>query len=61
MIVAPREIGEGARTGAGAVVTKDIPAGQARRRRPGPDPRAARETNARRGRRIGRAVGTRCR
>jgi bifunctional UDP-N-acetylglucosamine pyrophosphorylase/glucosamine-1-phosphate N-acetyltransferase len=28
MIVAPREIGEGARTGAGAVVTKDVPAGK---------------------------------
>jgi bifunctional UDP-N-acetylglucosamine pyrophosphorylase/glucosamine-1-phosphate N-acetyltransferase len=28
MIVAPRAIGEGARTGAGAVVTKDVPAGK---------------------------------
>jgi bifunctional UDP-N-acetylglucosamine pyrophosphorylase/glucosamine-1-phosphate N-acetyltransferase len=28
MIVAPREIGQGARTGAGAVVTHDIPAGK---------------------------------
>jgi bifunctional UDP-N-acetylglucosamine pyrophosphorylase/glucosamine-1-phosphate N-acetyltransferase len=28
MIVAPRDIGAGARTGAGAVVTKDVPAGK---------------------------------
>ena len=28
MIVAPRSIGEGARTGAGAVVTRDVPAGK---------------------------------
>ena len=28
MIVAPRDIGPGARTGAGAVVTKDVPAGK---------------------------------
>jgi len=28
MIVAPRDIGEGARTGAGAVVTRDVPAGK---------------------------------
>ena len=46
MIVAPREIGEGARTGAGAVVTRDVPAGQAGGRRPGPDPRAAVQTRA---------------
>ena len=28
MIIAPRDIGEGARTGAGAVVTTDVPAGK---------------------------------
>jgi bifunctional UDP-N-acetylglucosamine pyrophosphorylase/glucosamine-1-phosphate N-acetyltransferase len=28
MIIAPRDIGKGARTGAGAVVTKDVPAGK---------------------------------
>ena len=28
MIVAPRDIGAGSRTGAGAVVTKDVPAGK---------------------------------
>ncbi len=46
MIVAPREIGEGARTGAGAVVTRDVPAGKlavgvpARIREPRPRPAA---------------------
>jgi bifunctional UDP-N-acetylglucosamine pyrophosphorylase / glucosamine-1-phosphate N-acetyltransferase len=44
MIVAPREIGAGARTGAGAVVTKDVPPGKlavgvpARIREPRPKP-----------------------
>ena len=28
MIVAPRDIGEGAKTGAGSVVTQDVPAGK---------------------------------
>ena len=54
MIVAPREIGEGARTGAGAVVTKDVPPGKLAVGVPGPDPRATPETG--RG-----GVGTRCR
>ncbi len=46
MIVAPREIGAGARTGAGAVVTKDVPPGKlavgvpARIREPRPRPEA---------------------
>jgi len=44
MIIAPREIGAGARTGAGAVVTRDVPAGKlavgvpARIREPRPKP-----------------------
>ncbi len=62
MIIAPRHIGDGARTGAGAVVTKDVPAGKlavgvpARIREPrakpaadpdpGPDPAAASDAAA---------------
>src|SRR4029077_5037645 len=45
MLVAPVEVGEGARTGAGAVVTKDVPAGKmggrASRRATGAEPRPA--------------------
>ena len=44
MIVAPRDIGAGARTGAGCRGHPRRAGRQARGRRPGPDPRAARET-----------------
>ena len=42
-------IGEGARTGAGAVVTRDVPPGKLAVGRPGADPRAARRNRADRG------------
>ena len=45
MLVAPIEVGDGARTGAGAVVTRPIPAGKLAVGVPGPDPRAARPTD----------------
>jgi bifunctional UDP-N-acetylglucosamine pyrophosphorylase/glucosamine-1-phosphate N-acetyltransferase len=47
MLVAPIELGDGARTGAGSVVTKDVPAGMlalgvpARLRKPRPESAAA--------------------
>ena len=53
MIVAPRDIGEGAKTGRGLVVTQRRPAGKLAVGVPGPDPRAAREARGGTGARSG--------